>query len=765
MGRTSKQWFGPHLLLIALPCVLFWQVFTGHCLLPANQLKDVYPWRTGNSGDLVPWNVLQFDGITQFYPWRLLAAETWLSGYVPLWNPHQFCGTPFLANCQSAVLYPPNLIFLLMPVKFAFGWSDLLHLAFTGLCAYWFFRKAINCSAWAGVIGASCWQLSTWQISWIALPTFLDTSSWLPAALICVHVLARRPTAVNAAGSAVMLAMMILAGHLQIAFYCLALTSAYAVFEVIKNNVPAEKWLKSATVVAGLTFLLTAAQILPTIELSRLSHRAGGTADSAGYAAYTALAMPVEQIAGLFIPGYFGHPQVGTYWGATNYAENAGYIGSVGLLLAVVGLFSPMEKKSKWFFVAVSCFALLIAVGSPLNYLLYYGIPGFSHTGSPARILVIWTFGTAYLAAAGVDLLLTRTREVWLGAGLYVAAALAACGSTAFVLLGSNPGFATNLANGTRDYRLWAGMIIGALAVHWLLTRKLISLQTAAPILFLFVAADLLLANYGYNPTVSPVEVYPITPVIRWLQSHAGDDRIMPVNGRWSLTQPPNAVLPPNSATVYGLYDLQGYDSLQTKRYKQFANELDGNIDSSPVENGNIVFTNGVGSRDSEEADAKYLVTLGPLDGFGDPVTSDGHVFVYLDEKAEPVGGTRAFSQTSPTRIKFGVNVRSSNNVSGINLFSNTAARGSYDAAIQWYPGWRSFDSGGSPSDTSGASVTPAVSSPFMHVTAGTKQVADLAFQPDSFRVGVFLTLLGLLSTVGTALGTLLSKTRSTYSP
>jgi hypothetical protein len=33
-------------------------------------------------------------------------------GLIPLWNPHQFCGAPFIANGQSAFFYPPNWLFL-----------------------------------------------------------------------------------------------------------------------------------------------------------------------------------------------------------------------------------------------------------------------------------------------------------------------------------------------------------------------------------------------------------------------------------------------------------------------------------------------------------------------------------------------------------------------------------------------------------------------------------------------------------------------------
>ena len=49
---------------------------------------------------------------------------------------------------------------------------------------------------------------------------------------------------------------------------------------------------------------------------------------------------------------------------------------------------------------------------------------------------------------------------------------------------------------------------------------------------------------------------------------------------------------------VYGLYDVQGYDSLYTKAYKDSFSRVQG-IDCSPPENGNMVLMRRVGN-DSE---------------------------------------------------------------------------------------------------------------------------------------------------------------------
>src|SRR6185437_1787709 len=113
----------PFVVLLILPILLLWRVvFLGEAFLPADLLRDIAPWRQPGA-PTVPWNPLMWDGIAQFYPWRLFAASTEHAGFLPLWNPHQFCGTPFAANSQSAIFYPLNALFAIFPVKFAFGVS------------------------------------------------------------------------------------------------------------------------------------------------------------------------------------------------------------------------------------------------------------------------------------------------------------------------------------------------------------------------------------------------------------------------------------------------------------------------------------------------------------------------------------------------------------------------------------------------------------------------------------------------------------------
>lgn len=727
----------PYLVLAALPCLLLFPILEGRVLLPANLLHDVYPWRSSDPKTLVPWNVLQFDGVAEFYPWRLLAARTWREGYVPLWNPYELCGTPLLANSQSAVMYPPNLLFAIMPVADAFGVSALLHLFLTGAFLYLFLRRSCGLTRAAALFGAAAWQLSTWQVSWLALPTFLDTSCWLPLALLMTDRVAERPSFGRALALSLVLGLMLLAGHLQIAFYCLLLTLAYAIFSVVHRRTSLAAALGCAVCAAGFMLMVAAPQILPVLELSRVSHRAGTSASAAGYAGYVALALPARHLVTLFLPDFFGRPDLGTYWDDPrfNFAEVACYVGVTVFILAALGTIACWRShKNARFFAVWALAALLLALGTPLDAILYFGVPGFGATGSPARVLVIWALCLPVLSAYGMEALLDRAAAKKGAVIAAFAASLALLGATFagvyFWLSANAPAALANIGAASTDLRLYAGFFLAGAAIVYFFLKGSLPRNAAAALLVCLAAADLIRVGYGYNPIVRPSEVYPPTALTQWLAANAGSYRVMPMNHAWGLgpqgAPPPPTVLPPNAATAFALPETQGYDSLQTGRYVGFASAMDSGQQPSPPENGNMIFTYGAGTSQAREAGARYLVSVAPLSGFGAPVFTDGQTEVYQDGAALPVarmedGKAAGATWISPTRIDI-----------------MPPVPGTLILAEQWYPGWQVAGTG---------ALLERGPDVFSTVTglSGPPAVAHLRYQPAAFRTGLYLGLAAIL--------------------
>src|SRR3989338_3961413 len=121
-----KKYLGV-VLLIFIVLIFFWNFFIrGFLPIPADTIVGLYhPFRDFYAKEYprgIPFkNFLITDPVRQQIPWKNLAIELEKKLNLPLWNPYNFTGTPLLANFQSGVFYPFNLIFFVIP--FAYGWS------------------------------------------------------------------------------------------------------------------------------------------------------------------------------------------------------------------------------------------------------------------------------------------------------------------------------------------------------------------------------------------------------------------------------------------------------------------------------------------------------------------------------------------------------------------------------------------------------------------------------------------------------------------
>ncbi len=649
---------------------LFDVIFGHRVLLPAGLLDHIYPYAASSTVAHAPmWDPLHWDGIGQFYPWRLLAARAIRTGTIPLWNPYQFCGTPFIANSQSAVFYPAIIIFVVFSVARAFAYSACLHLALAGWFCYLLCRS-LGRSWWpaftAGVIFAWC----GWQIAWLELPSFLATSCWIPLILRQIYLLAhnaeRRRLNFCLLGAAT--GLMLLAGHLQIAFYGLLASFLYAAAQTVRC--PHRGRFASMYVLATITgFMICSPQLLLSIELSHMSHRVSKPS-AAGYKSYVGYALQPGEIVQTTLPDFYGndHDRQNRYWGfytmdfggqkvavRHNFAETTSYVSILGLLFAALGGVIALRRNAHnnnyIFFLLLAALALLMALGTPVDALFYFGVPGFGQSGSPARVLVLWSLACAVLASLGMEEAIGQRvtrREAqaallvvitfWAG-GLALAARSIASVMPGFQQLGV-PLLGDALGRLSHDWLRLILMTAAGTAI--LLYRRQNQGKPHYPRVHLgpgllccaLVTADLFSTGYLMNPTAQPSQVYPVTAGIKQLQAEVGHQRIWPVNSVWSLDQSPPAVLPPNGATVYQLRDVQGYDSLFTGQYKAYADRFArvnaaGLKDSSPPEVGNMVFFQNPNVSGASDTAARFVVTL--------PAQAEGSGTVSLAPSTQPI--------------------------------------------------------------------------------------------------------------------------------
>ncbi len=820
-----------------LSFLLLWEVLVGgKVLLPAEYLKNFQPWSAAFSQaarEAVPqWNVLQWDGMAEFFPWRLFAARSFAEGRIPLWDPHVLGGTPFLANSQSAPLYPLHLLLYLPPdagdpqtVAVRMGWLAFLHLTLAGTFAYLLARE-LGARPLAAAVGGVAFQLSGFAVAWLELPSFISVSCWLPLALLCLSRALRRRSWGWAAAGGLSAGMMLLAGHLQIAFYGLMALGLLWVWETVAavrkgdpvstvgERLPHRFWpnVGLGILVVGLGLGIAAAQFLPSLELSRMSHRAAGPTP-AGFQEYVKLALPLQNWITLLVPDYYGLPVRNDFWGYWNYGppnvmEYAGHVGAGAFILALIGLWQGRRIDGRTGLLALlAVFSLLLAVGSPLARLLYFYVPGFSQSGSPARALVLFCLAQALLAALGAEVLLRRVEVRWQS---ILAPATAATALTIgliliFHLLAQQQLVSLGLLPGELErqteqvaqpalvralvYAALTGFLLGLLA--WLFRENKPHHRTAVfgTAAGLLVAGGLLLVGGSYNLLSSPELAYPATPLTDQLRSAPG--RVAVLNQQWDILRQPQALLPPNAAIAYGYRGIQGYDSLLLGTYRSLADAVNRPEPSaSPAANGNILFLKHAGSPLLPFFGAGWVVSRTELkiprlelvarqgpDGpflYRDPRAlpeayvaagweelTDADAAAYLSRPesaprrvaALAPGSTRRLEATPPGSATATTEVRLERVAPGrISASVSTPDPALLVLAEGYAPGWKATVHREGEPVTSVPVVRANIGFQAVPVPAGNSQV-EWRYRPESFRVGLFLTLTCLALALGTLLG------------
>ena len=95
----------------------------------------------------------------EFIFWREFGFGQLKQGNLALWNPYAFGGVPFFGGFQSALLYPPNWLYMLLPLTLAVNVGMALHFVLGGLFMFaWAAHRGLCLPAriLAGVLFTLC---------------------------------------------------------------------------------------------------------------------------------------------------------------------------------------------------------------------------------------------------------------------------------------------------------------------------------------------------------------------------------------------------------------------------------------------------------------------------------------------------------------------------------------------------------------------------------------------------------------------------------
>jgi hypothetical protein len=788
MTERRKDVLAVAFLVILITVFFSRELFTDRTLVTF-RLYHAFPWITDATPEQLAEPSVTSDCTFSYLPRRIFATRMMREGHIPLWNPYQFCGTPFLANYQSGVLYPVNLVLYAFDPYEQMDLYLYAHFLIAAVFTYLLARR-LGISLGGSLVAAVGFTFSGFMGTRYGQPTFVSTASYIPALLYFAEGLLVRPTLRRAGFLAAAVAMCMLAGFPQLVFLAVYSLGLYVIVRLLMAR---EVRGRKRMMIAGLVVfsivvssLVCAFQLLPTYEFSTFSYRKDLPYEMILSSAHGRLAA-----LKYFIPDILGHPldpEVGVlskelhrvdipYGFSQNYVSTTGYAGVLTILLALLALAHPRRRMVP--FMALAALALLTVFGTPLLRVFYSVLPGFKFSRID-RIIAVYMMGVSVLAGFGFDLASRGVRDVGRGrtggagartVNLIVAAAFAGFAvALGLWLRTSGTGLivrATGDVVTLEVFRAYAApkiatflLLSAAGAVFIMLTSlKPISVRAFTVIALTLMLVDLVPFAARFKVSQPAAEVLPVSAFVESLNARTGRSRIV----KYAAD-----VLPASTPTMLEIDDVHGYDALNVNHYV----EVMGAIDSTVVatENaalrrriGPLSLRKGLSSRLLDMLNAVHILTAVRIEGLvrAVSVTNEGvlpraylvpraryfgtypEVLDYMktgefDPETEIllVGEGPAEADTSALAGRAGMVDYGPQEV----VIGTEAERDCYlFVSDTYYPGWRAFIDGGE---------APLMRANYafrgLRLPAGKHEVR-MIFEPAPFRIGIILSVAGLV--------------------
>lgn len=529
------------------------------------------------------------DMINEGFQLRSFGVREILSGRgFPLWNPFVYGGQPYLAILPGPVFYPSSLLYLIMPLYRAIGWTFVLHTFLSGLFGY-MAGRSIGLERVPSAVTGLAFMFTGFVVSTLygGHDGRMFAMALIPLAFTCLERGLSSGRLQWFLGLGLVVALQIFTPHIQLMYYSSLALTLYAAIRIgqrartdgMRTALSLLGFWALAFAVAG---LIGAAQLLPTVQILKVAVRGG--AGESGYAFASSWALPPQEVTALFLPDLIG--SLGTYWGSNPFKLHTEYLGAVPVGLTIVALTTIRRDRRVAILAITALVCVLFALGSatPLHRLAYYLLPFVKQFRAPSMMLGPATLMIALLAGLGWQKVLEMRRgeggAAWgwalaLAAPLLLlglAAALSPDGLLRWARTAWFPAGWTRLgavdpavALRVNGWFLLVG-VGGVLGVAWGVARRRIPEWTVALVLLALVA-DGWRVNGRYLRTVDAGEAFPSDPVIEHLSSElAVGERAFPPAGLTGYG--------PSELSVHGIASVTGIQKFRLEWYERFTGGL-----------------------------------------------------------------------------------------------------------------------------------------------------------------------------------------------
>ncbi len=328
-------------------------------------------------------------------------------GNLALWNPLLFSGIPYMGNFESALLYPPNWLYCVLPLELAVDAGIALHLFMAGFFTFLWRRRA-------GAGRVAAWLSGL--LFMLSGPYFLHiypghlsnlcVMAWTPLLFLALDGWFESEEPRWCLLGAAVVSLQILAGHPQYVYYT---AMGAALYTGLRLHGEPRAWRRTSGVAAlyAGAALLCAVQVLTGLQT--LPDLSRGVASQYDFA--RTFSFPPENLATLLLPNLFGDISRQAYFGRWHLWETCLFTGSIGLFLALHGAAKRDARgKRTDLWMAVGAVFLGMGAFTPLYDVLYHYLPGYGMFRGTAKFIYLAALFIAALAGTGFDRLLRERR-------------------------------------------------------------------------------------------------------------------------------------------------------------------------------------------------------------------------------------------------------------------------------------------------------------------------------------------------------------------
>jgi len=338
------------------------------------------------------------------YPVAFHHRESFWRGEVPLWNPLNDCGVPFLAQWNTIVLYPGSLFYLLLPLSWSLGVFCLVHVFLAGLGMYFLARRWTGNRLAASVAGLA-FAFNGFTLSCLIWPHCMASLGWMPFVVLMAESAWQKGGRFVVA-AAVIGALQMLAGPPEFILSTWLVVGSLWLGHCAFGKLPLWGSMKRLVIVVLLITGLAASLLLPFLELLKHSQRGAGYGTGEW-------SMPPTGWANLLVPLFYCFKtRAGPYVQHDQYMVSSYYLG-VGVLALALFAVSQLREWRVWLLGAIAALSLILALGNA-GYLfgwLRRILPLLGFMRFPVKFVMLTAFTIPLLAACGARKLLCPTGE------------------------------------------------------------------------------------------------------------------------------------------------------------------------------------------------------------------------------------------------------------------------------------------------------------------------------------------------------------------